>query len=63
MQLITSNLLGEFTLLPINNHINARYQSLVETPDDIKPVFILVEEGDDITGPDYAIISSENGLL
>jgi hypothetical protein len=63
MQLITSNLLGELTLIPINNHIIARHQSLVETPDDIQPVFILVEEGDDITGPDYAIVSSVNGLL
>ena len=46
----------------IKDHIKATYLSLVETDDDIPPIFIIVEEDDDITGPDYAFIGSQ-GLL
>ena len=48
---------------PLKSHIIARRRSLIETEDDIPPIFIIVEESDDVTGPDYAIVSSVNGLL
>jgi hypothetical protein len=48
---------------PLKNHIIARRQSLIETDDDIPPIIIIVEEGDDITGPDFAFISETHGLL
>jgi hypothetical protein len=46
----------------LKNCIATRYQDLVETEDDLPPIFVIVEEDDDITGPDYAFVSS-NGLL
>jgi hypothetical protein len=47
---------------PLKNHLIARYDDLVETEDDLTPIFIIVEVDDDITGPDYAFVS-DNGLL
>ena len=47
---------------PLKNYITTRYQDLVETEDDIPPIFVIVEEDDDITGPDFAFVSC-NGLL
>jgi hypothetical protein len=47
---------------PLKNHLIARYDDLVETLDDLSPIFVIVEEDDDIIGPDYAFVSG-NGLL
>jgi hypothetical protein len=47
---------------PLKKHIIARYDDLVETEDDIPPIFIIVEDSDAITGPDYAFIGNR-GLL
>jgi hypothetical protein len=44
------------------NYLIDRYNDLVETEDDLPPIFVIVEEDDDITGPDYAFVS-DNGLL
>jgi hypothetical protein len=55
MQLITH--IKDFdNILPplLKDHITARYRDLVETEDDIPPIFIIVEEDDDISGPDFA---------
>jgi hypothetical protein len=47
---------------PLHDHLADKYDDLVETEDDIPPIFIIVEEGDDITGPNYAFVT-DNGLL
>ena len=47
---------------PLRNHLLAQYNDLVETEDDVPALFIIVEPTDEITGPDYAFVSS-NGLL
>ena len=47
---------------PLRNHLTDKYNDLVETEDDLPPIFVIVEEDDDITGPDYAFVS-DNGLL
>ena len=63
MQLFTS--LSQIDALPassLKDHIIARHHQLVETEDDIPPIFIIVEEDDDITGPYYAFIGNR-GLL
>jgi hypothetical protein len=44
------------------NYLIDRYNDLVETEDDLPVIFIIIEEDDDITGPDYAFVS-DNGLL
>ena len=63
MQLLsTISKINELPPSGIKDHIVARHHQLVETPDDIPPIFIIVEEDDDITGPDYAFVS-DNGLF
>jgi hypothetical protein len=63
MQLISHrNQIDALPSSPLKNHIAARYRDLVETEDDLPPIFIIVEEDDDITGPNYAFVS-DNGLL
>ena len=47
---------------PLRNHLLAQYNDLVETEDDLPPVFIIVDSTDDIKGPDFAFVS-DNGLL
>ena len=46
---------------PLKTHITARFNQLSEDT-DVPPNLILVETGDDITGPDYAFIGPR-GLL
>ena len=46
---------------PLKNHLIARYDDLVETEDDLPPLFVIVEEDDDITGPDYAFVQLGDG--
>ena len=63
MQLITHRShLDALPSSPLKNHITIRYQDLVETEDDLPLIFVIVEEDDDITGLDYALVS-DNGLL
>ena len=47
---------------PLRNHLTNKYNDLVETEDDPKPIFIIVEPKDNLAGPDYAFVS-DNGLL
>jgi len=47
---------------PLKDHIQARFDQLYETDEDLFPNLILVEAGDDITGPDYAFVGNR-GLL
>ena len=47
---------------PLKSHIQARFDQLSEDT-DVPPNFILVESGDDITGPNYSFVSEDNGLL
>ena len=47
---------------PLKSHIQTRFDSLAfET--DVPPNHILVEEGDIITGPNFAFINADHGLL
>ncbi len=46
---------------PLKTHITARFNQLSEDT-DVPPNLILVESGDNITGPDYAFVGN-NGLL
>ena len=63
MQLIThSSRLDALCASPLKDHITARFQDFVETEDDSPPIFVIVEEDDDITGPDYAFVGPD-GLL
>ena len=62
MQIISHQ--SQLNALPssqLRNHIITKFDDLVETENDIPPIFIIVEEDDDLTGPDYAFVSS-NGL-
>ena len=59
MQLITHrNQLDALPPSPLKNYIATRYQDLVETEDDLPPIFVIVQEDDDITGRDYAFVDS-----
>jgi hypothetical protein len=40
-------------------HIQVRYDQLSEDT-DVPPNIVLVEDGDDITGPDYAFVGPED---
>ena len=56
MQLFTS--LSQIDALPasdLKTHLQARHRALYE--DDMGPVFVVVEQDDDIAGPDYAFVS------
>jgi hypothetical protein len=46
----------------VKTHIQKRFDQLYETDEDLLPNLILVEAGDDITGPDYAFVGNR-GLL
>ena len=62
MQLIThQSHLEELPDSPLKTHIQARFDQLSEDT-DVPPNLILVEEDDNITGPDYAFIGPQ-GLL
>ena len=62
MQLIThQHHLDALSPSPVRSHITARFPKLTEDS-DVPPNLILVEEGDDITGPDYAFVGPR-GLL
>jgi hypothetical protein len=62
MQLIThQSHLDALPASPLKIHITTRYDQLSEDT-DIPPNIILVENSDDITGPDWAFIGS-CGLL
>ena len=63
MQLITHQ--SHLDALPasdIKNHIQARFDQLSEDTEEPANI-ILVEEGDIITGPDFAFINADHGLL
>jgi hypothetical protein len=45
----------------LKTHITARFDQLSEDT-DVPPNIVLVEEGDDVTGPDYAFVGPD-GLL
>ena len=47
---------------PLKSHIQSRFDQLSEDT-DVPPNIIIVEDTDDITGPDYAFVSGDNGLL
>jgi hypothetical protein len=62
MQLITHRShLDELPESPLKTHITTRFDQLSEDT-DVPPNIVLVEEGDDITGPDYAFVGTR-GLL
>jgi hypothetical protein len=62
MQLITHRShLDALPASPIKTHIRTRFDQLAEDT-DVPPNIILVENGDDITGLDYAFIGPD-GLL
>ena len=62
MQIITHrNHLDAIPESPLKAHIQNRFNQLAEDT-DVPPNLILVESGDDITGPDYAFVGPE-GLL
>jgi hypothetical protein len=62
MQLITHRShLDTLPASPLKTHITARFDQLSEDT-DVPPNIILVENSDDITGPDYAFIGLR-GLL
>ncbi len=46
---------------PLKAHIQARFLQFNE-PEENPPVFVRIELGDDIAGPDYAFVGA-NGLL
>ena len=47
---------------PLKAHIQNRFDQLSEDT-DVPPNLILVEEGDIITGPNFAFINADHGLL
>ena len=56
MQIFQSQvLIGRLPRSELKTHIQARFDQLSEDT-DIPPNLILVENGDDITGPDYAFV-------
>jgi len=62
MQIITHQThLDRLPQSSLKDHIQARFDQLSEDP-DVPPSILLVEAGDDITSPDYAIVGN-NGLL
>jgi hypothetical protein len=62
MQLITHRShLGALPASDLKPHIQSRFDQLSEDT-DVPPNLVLVEEDDDITGPDYAFVGN-NGLL
>ena len=62
MQLITHRShLDALPESPLKTHIQNRFDQLSEDT-DVPPNLVLVEEGDDITGPDYAFVGTY-GLL
>ena len=62
MQLIThQHHLAELPASPLKAHITARFDQLSEDT-DVSPNIVLVENHDDITGPDYAFVGPR-GLL
>jgi hypothetical protein len=62
MQLIThQSYLNAFPTSPLKTHITDRYDQLSQDT-DVPPQIIIVENGDEITGPDYAFVGSK-GLL
>ena len=62
MQLIThQHHLDALPESPIKAHITARFAQLTDDT-DVPPNIVLVEEHDDITGPDYAFVGNR-GLL
>ncbi len=62
MQLITHRShLDALPATPLKTHITARFDQLSEDT-DVPPNIILVEEGDVVTGPDYAFVGTR-GLL
>ena len=62
MQLITHQIhLDALPESPIQSHIQKHFDQLSEDT-DVPPNIILVEDGDDIVGPPYAIIGPQ-GLL
>jgi hypothetical protein len=64
MKIITHlNQLNALPRTPLRDHLVTKFDDLVETEDDIPPIFIIVKPSDDLTGPDYAFVSLSNGLL
>jgi hypothetical protein len=62
MQLIThQSHLDAFPSSDLKTHIQARFDQLSEDT-DVPPNIVLVEDADDVTGPDYAFVGP-NGLL
>ena len=62
MQLITHRShLDDLSESPLKTHITARFDQLSQDT-DVPPNIILVENGDEITGPDYAFVGTR-GLL
>jgi hypothetical protein len=62
MQLITHrNQFNVLPLSPLKTHIQSRFDQLSEDT-DLPPSIILVDDDDDITGPDYAFVGPR-GLL
>lgn len=53
--------LDQLPASPLKDHIQKRFDQLSEDT-DVPPNLILVEEDDDITGPDYAFVGNR-GLL
>jgi hypothetical protein len=63
MQVITNlDQLNALPPSPLRNHLTDKYNDLVETEDDLPPIFIIVEPKDNLSGPDFAFVS-DNGLL
>lgn len=63
MQLIThQSHLEAISESPLKSHIQNRFDQLSEDT-DVPPNIVLVESGDNITGPNYAFVSEDNGLL
>ena len=62
VQLITpQSHIDQLPASPLKIHIQARFDQLSEDT-DVPPNLVLVEDNDDITGPDYAFVGN-NGLL
>ena len=63
MQLIThQSHLDALPESPLKQHIQKRFDQLFETEDDLLPNLVLVEQGDVVTGPEYAFVGPR-GLL
>jgi hypothetical protein len=61
MQLFTQRHLDTLPVSNLKSHIQKRFDQLSEDT-DVPPNIILVDNGDDITGPDYAFVGPR-GLL